>query len=128
MKGNLGLSIPIYSDLSPEATNSQFERQQVIKPPRVLVFEETTHRQLIAELGKGESSDAAMMVLADRPNVGHLGWAILREWFDVVELDLFVVFDRVVIDETVEHTVSSLLRQNLLLLRIRKLSLQGSHS
>lgn len=45
-----------------------------------------------------------------------------------MEFDFVVVFHGVVVDETVKHAVSALLRQNLLLLGVRKLSLQGGHS
>jgi hypothetical protein len=92
------------------------------------MIEEPSHRELVAELRKREGTNAAMVIFADRPDVGDLGRPILGKRLDVVELDFFVVFDAVVIDEAIQDTVSALLRQDLLLLGIGKLPLQGRHT
>src|SRR5258707_11755187 len=67
------------------------------------------------------------MVLTDRAYVCNLAWTVFGKWLNVMKLDIIIIFNRVIINEAIENTVPPLLRQNLFLLRIRNLSLEGRH-
>jgi hypothetical protein len=69
-----------------------------------------------------------MVLLANHSNVGDLGRTVLGKRFDVMKLDVSLVLNLVVIDKAIKHSISALLCQNLLLLGIGNLSLDGRHS
>ena len=68
-----------------------------------------------------------MMLPADSSNIGDLARTILGKRFDVVKLDIPFILNRVVIDKAIKESISALLRQNLLFLAFRNLSLKGCH-
>jgi len=73
----------------------------MVKPARLRVIEESIDRNLIAELGKRQRSDATVVIFAHSPNVGDFSRPLIRVWFDVVELGLVFVFDRMIFNEAV---------------------------
>jgi hypothetical protein len=121
--------VPVAIDLnlSPEAVGRELEPQQIVEPPWVGMIKKPSHCELVAELRKREGPDTAMVILANRPDVGDLGGTFLGERFDVMEFDIALIVNRVVFDEAVKHPAAPLLCENLLLLRISKLPIEGRH-
>ena len=65
-----------------------------------------------------------MVVLADRANIRRVGRAVFGERFDVVELDIIRVVNRMIVGEAVEHAASTLLLHYLLLFEVCDLSFE----
>jgi hypothetical protein len=68
-----------------------------------------------------------MVVLADRANIGDLGRAAFGKRFDVVELDLIFVVNRMVINKAIQRSISPLLCENRLLLGLSNLPFYRTH-
>jgi hypothetical protein len=108
VKDNLPVTLWLRLEGLPE-TVLQFGGEEVVELAGLRVLEETDHLKLVAELRKRQRADSAMMVLADRPDVGNLRGAVLRKRLNVVILHLVLRLDGMVIDEAVERPLPPLL-------------------
>jgi hypothetical protein len=59
-----------------------------------------------------------MMILTNGSDIGDFCRAVFSERLDMMELDLGFIFDRMIIDKAIEHAVSTLLGEDLLLLSV----------